>query len=102
MNWYHYIGCFFSGMFLANVVPHYVFGVCGERFPTPFATPPGQGLSSPTVNVVWGLFNMIVGYVLFEVGRVTRADRVSLVVFFVGAAAISIMHGQHFAHKDKE
>jgi hypothetical protein len=50
MSWYDYIACFFAGMFLANVVPHYVKGVCGDRFPTPFANPPGKGLSSPTVN----------------------------------------------------
>ena len=101
MNWYHYIGCFFSGLFLANVVPHYVFGVCGERFPTPFSKPPGKGLSSPTVNVIWGLFNLVIGYILFEVGRVSRTDKLSLIVFFVGVAAISIQAGQHFAHKDK-
>jgi len=27
MNWYDYIGCFFSGMFLANAVPHFVHGI---------------------------------------------------------------------------
>ena len=51
MNWYDYIACFFAGMFLANVVPHFVHGISGDRFPTPFAHPPGKGLSSPTVNV---------------------------------------------------
>jgi hypothetical protein len=58
MVWYKYIACFFSGMFLANAVPHFVYGICGDRFPTPFAKPPGRGLSSPTVNVLWGLFNL--------------------------------------------
>jgi hypothetical protein len=33
--------------------------------PTPFAKPPGKGLSSPTVNVLWGLFNAIIGTILF-------------------------------------
>jgi hypothetical protein len=41
MNWHHYVACFFAGMFLANAVPHFVKGVCGNRFPTPFARPPG-------------------------------------------------------------
>jgi hypothetical protein len=53
MPWYDYLACFFSGMFLANLVPHFVHGVSGDPFPTPFAHPPGRGLSSPTVNVLW-------------------------------------------------
>ena len=55
MNWLHYIACFFAGMFLTNVVPHFVHGISGDRFPTPFAHPPGKGLSSPLVNVLWAL-----------------------------------------------
>ena len=66
MNWYDYFACFFAGAFLANAVPHFVHGISGDRFPTPFAHPSGKGLSSPTVNVVWALFNLIVGYFLFS------------------------------------
>jgi len=102
MSWYHYLGCFFAGVFLANVVPHYVAGVCGNRFPTPFAKPPGKGLSAPVVNVVWALFNLVVGYLLFRVGGVTAADKVSLVIFLAGITAISVQLSLHFAHKDKE
>jgi hypothetical protein len=61
VNWYNYIACFFAGAFLANFVPHFVHGISGDRFPTPFAHPPGKGLSSSTVNVVWALFNLVVG-----------------------------------------
>ena len=57
MIWYHYVACFFAGIFLANAVPHFVKGICGDRFPTPFAKPPGKGLSSPLVNVLWALVN---------------------------------------------
>jgi hypothetical protein len=39
--WYDYIASFFAGMFLANAVPHFVHGISGDRFPTPFAHPPG-------------------------------------------------------------
>jgi hypothetical protein len=49
------LASFFAGMFLANAIPHFVNGVSGDRFPTPFANPPGKGLSSPTVNVAWAL-----------------------------------------------
>jgi hypothetical protein len=99
MNWYNYIACFFAGTFLANVVPHFVHGISGDRFPTPFARPPGKGLSSPTVNVVWALLNGVVGYILFQVGKVSSGDHLALVIFFVGIVVISLMASVSFAKK---
>ena len=89
MSWYNYVFCFFAGMFLANVVPHFVHGISGDPFPTPFAHPPGKGLSSPTTNVVWGLVNLIVGYVLVRTGKVSSGGNLALAVFFAGVAALS-------------
>jgi hypothetical protein len=99
MNWYDYIACFFAGMLLANVVPHFVHGISGDRFPTPFAHPRGIGLSSPTVNVVWALFNLVLGSILFRVGGVSNGDTAAVAVFFVGIAAISIFASVRFAKK---
>jgi hypothetical protein len=64
MVWYHYVAYFFGGLFLSNAVPHWVSGMMGRPFQSPFAKPPGEGLSSSTVNVLWGAFNGAVGYVL--------------------------------------
>ena len=64
MEWIHCASYFFGGAFLANAVPHFVSGVMGRPFQSPFAKPPGQGLSSSTVNVLWGFFNLAIGYVL--------------------------------------
>jgi len=89
MHWYNYIICFSAGTFLANVVPHFVHGISGDPFPTPFAHPPGKGLSSPIVNVVWALVNLIVGYALFRVGNVSSGGNLALAVFFAGVAALS-------------
>jgi uncharacterized membrane protein len=102
MNWYHYIACFFAGVLLTNVVPHFVYGISGDRFPTPFAHPPGRGLSSPTVNVVWALFNLLVGYMLFRVGKVSNGDTPAIIVFFAGIVAISIMLSVRFSKKQTE
>jgi hypothetical protein len=76
-------------MFLANVVPHLAHGISGDRFPTPFAHPPGKGLSSPTMNVIWALVNLIVGYVLFRAGKVSSGGNLALIVFFIGIAVLS-------------
>jgi hypothetical protein len=64
MSWSHYLAYFLGGAFLANFVPHFVAGVSGRSFPSPFATPPFRGLSSPVVNVLWGLINLGAAYVL--------------------------------------
>jgi hypothetical protein len=102
VNWYDYIACFFAGSFLANVVPHFVHGISGDRFPTPFAHPPGKGLSSPTVNVFWALVNLIAGYVLFRVGKVSSGGDSAVVVFFLGGAALSTIASVRFATKHAE
>ncbi len=94
-----YIACFFSGLFLANAVPHFVHGISGDRFPTPFAHPPGKGLSSPLVNVLWALANLVIGYVLFRVGRVAFEADAGLLVFFLGFAGISTLMSVRFQAK---
>ena len=99
MKWYHYVACFFAGTFLANVVPHYIHGISGDAFPTPFANPPGKGLSSPTVNVYWALFNLVAGYILFRAGKVSNKNIWSVVVFFLGVVAISVMLSTAFVDK---
>jgi len=99
MPWYNYLAAFFAGLFLANVVPHFVNGVSGDPFPTPFAKPPGKGLSSPTVNVLWALLNLVIGCFLFRVGRVSSGNLLALIVFFAGIAAISIMLSINFRDK---
>ena len=64
VDWPHCIAYFFGGFFLGNAIPHFVSGVMGHPFQSPFAKPPGQGLSSSTVNVLWGVFNFAVSYIL--------------------------------------
>jgi hypothetical protein len=98
MKWYNYIASFFAGLFLANVIPHYVNGVSGNGFPTPFANPPGLGLSSPVINVLWALLNLVIGYFLFKAGKV-KSSKWSLLIFFIGISLISIQLSMHFVNK---
>jgi hypothetical protein len=67
MPWYHYLAHFVAGAFLANGVPHFVQGICGNKLQTPFASPRGVGESSAIVNVMWGWFNFMVGGVLLRI-----------------------------------
>ncbi len=98
----NYLACFFSGMLLANAVPHFAHGISGDPFPTPFADPPGKGLSSPTVNVAWAFGNIVAGYSLFRTGNVSGGRDSGRVVFLVGAAAISVVLSSFFTKKEKE
>jgi hypothetical protein len=66
MPWYFYLLEFLAGVFLANGVPHFVQGISGAPFQSPFAKPPGIGESSPVVNVVWGFGNLLAGALLLH------------------------------------
>jgi hypothetical protein len=67
MVWYVYVGWFFAGAFLTNAIPHLVQGISGNRFQTPFASPPGVGESSAIVNVLWGFCNVAIGGALLYI-----------------------------------
>jgi len=99
MSWYHYLACFFAGFCLANTVPHFVHGISGKSFRTPFARLQGKGLSSPTVNVVWGLVNLLVGFILLRVGLVSPANDWGLLALFAGVTFVSISLSKAFADR---
>jgi len=98
MKWYHAVSYFFGGAFLANAVPHFVSGVTGRSFPTPFASPPGQGLSPAWVNVLWGLFNVVVAYLLLcRVGAFSLRKTRDAALAGLGALIMSMMLANVFS-----
>ena len=97
MNWLHDISYFFGGAFLVNATPHLVSGLMGRPFQSPFAKPPGQGLSSSTVNVLWGFLNLAVGYGLIcRVGTFDLRSTEDIVSFGLGALLIGVMTARMF------
>ncbi|GAB4021463.1 hypothetical protein EXU85_19260 [Spirosoma sp. KCTC 42546] len=101
MKWYQYVAAFFAGAFLANVVPHYVNGVSGDPFPSPFANPPGKGLSSPMINVLWACFNLFIGYILLRVSKASPQHKLLMFLLFLGFTALSLMASSSFMDKMK-
>lgn len=99
MKWYNYISCLFAGLFLANFVPHFIHGISGDSFPTPFSNPPGKGLSSPTVNVLWALLNLIIGYLFYRGGKISSSRIFTIILLFAGIAFMSIMLSIAFVEK---
>lgn len=61
--WWHYLVAIPAVAFTVNGLPHYIHGIAGKRFPTPFSGGAGT-LDSPVRNVLWGGGNLIVGGVL--------------------------------------
>lgn len=97
MPWLMLFSYFFGGVFLANAVPHVVSGMMGRPFQSPFASPPGEGFSSSTINVVWGFFNIIIGYVLVcRVGDFELRETADIVALGAGAFVISLFLARHF------
>jgi len=97
MAWNLCVAYFFGGMFLVNAVPHFVSGVCGRKFPSPFASPPGKGESSAMVNVLWGSFNLVIGYLLvFRVGEFDIRETRSALAVGIGGLLMAVMTATHF------
>ncbi len=101
IKWYHYLAAFFAGFFLANTVPHFIHGISGDAFPTPFSNPPGKGLSTPTTNVLWACFNLLVGYILLKASKASHKNKLLLIVLFIGILICSIMLSYAFMDKMK-
>lgn len=96
-RWFHDIAYFCGGAFLANTIPHLVSGISGSPFQSPFAAPAGRGLSSSTVNVLWGMLNLAVAYLLVvRVGEFDLRRTRHVAVLGLGALLIALSLAQHF------
>jgi hypothetical protein len=97
MVWYAYLAYFAGGALLANAVPHFVSGISGSRFQSPFASPPGVGESSPLVNVLWGTANFAVGWcLLFGVGEFAAGITRDCVMVLLGGLVTGVGLAIHF------
>jgi hypothetical protein len=92
MRWYHYLAYVFGGAFLANAMPHLGNGISGNAFQSPFASPPGVGLSSALVNVLWGLLNLAIAYLLVcRVGSFDLRKTAPALTLGAGIAIMSVL-----------
>ena len=97
MAWTFLLSYLFGGAFLANAIPHFVSGVMGKPFQSPFAKPPGQGLSSSTTNVLWGFLNLAVAYVLIcRIGDFALKNTAHIVALGAGALLMALSLARHF------
>jgi hypothetical protein len=90
MSWYVYFANFFAGAFFVIGLPHFIRGISGERFRTPFSKPK-EG-SSPIVNTLWGLVCFLIGYaLLFGLGNFTLDFTLSARMLALGGVIMAIV-----------
>ena len=86
---------FLAGALLCNCIPHLASGLRGEAFPTPFADPPGKGLSSPLLNFLWGAANLSLG-VYFLTSPNDADPRWGRIALAAGFVALGVYLSRHF------
>ena len=97
MQWLPYVSYFFGGAFLVNAVPHFVSGLMGRAFQSPFAKPPGKGLSTSTVNVLWGIVNIVIGWLLIcRVGNFNAYSGTDMLAAGLGGLVMALMLAKTF------
>ncbi|HVZ51954.1 MAG TPA: hypothetical protein VG986_08315 [Pseudolabrys sp.] len=97
MTWLYLVSYFFGGAFLGNAVPHFASGAMGRPFQSPFAKPPGQGLSSSTVNVLWGALNLVVAYILIcRIGDFSLRSTADAATLGLGFLLIGLVCARQF------
>jgi len=97
MDLSHHVAWLFGGAFLMNALPHVVAGSLGRPFQSPFATPRGEGLSSSTVNILWGFFNLAVAWLLLaRTGSFDPRAWDHALAAAAGGLLMGFFHARHF------
>ena len=97
MPWLHLLAYLLGGAFLTNAIPHFVSGVMGRAFQSPFAKPPGVGLSSSASNVLWGVFNLVLAWLLLaRVGAFDLRSRDHALALGIGVLAMGLILARSF------
>jgi hypothetical protein len=93
----NFVSYFFGGAFLCNAIPHVASGSMGRPFQSPFAKPPGEGLSSSTVNVLWGVLNLAIAYALIcHVGDFSLRSTAHVATLGLGFLLMGLYAARHF------
>ncbi len=93
----HYFALLLAGALLCNSLPHLAAGLQGKAFPTPFATPRGVGDSSPLLNVLWGMINLLAGLFLLSAHPVVVGINLDFALVILGALVLGTYLSWHFS-----
>lgn len=99
-RWHHHLFAFIAGGIFVNVLPHFINGISGRPFPSPFSDPPGVGLSSPVLNILWAVINFLIAFAFVYFGKLARRDRTVYVSYFIGAVVMAFYLASYFGKLD--
>ncbi|WKB53128.1 hypothetical protein [Eleftheria terrae] len=98
MDWLDHLAHFFVAALAVNGLPHFVNGLSGRRFPTPFGHPPAVGDSRPLVNVLWAVANFLLAWVLWQASEPPRAGQsTDLLPMWAGGILTALALSAHFS-----
>lgn len=97
-RWFHYILAFLSGGIFVNFIPHFINGVSGRPFPSPFSDPPGVGVSSPVSNIVWALINFLLAYAFTYFGKLNQRSKSIPIAYLFGGFAMAFYLANYFSN----
>src|ERR1044072_3246552 len=95
-KWYHFIVAFLVGVFGTNVLPHFIKGITGSYFPTPFANPPGKGLSPPILNVTWACINLLLASSIFYFAKIGQRKKTIWIGILIGSLCMAFYLANYF------
>jgi hypothetical protein len=98
--WWFYLLAILAAALVANGIPHFVQGISGKTFPTPFSGGPGT-LDSAARNVLWGSANLIAGGLLLWLIRAGLSDPVLVIELIAVGVAVATVTGHMFAHPER-
>jgi hypothetical protein len=89
---YRYIYVFAAGVVTANGLSHFLHGILGYgEFPAPFAKLLGHGTLTDISNIVWGLFNFAVVFLLIIRYKKSVTKWKFVLLFILGVVAMSLL-----------
>ena len=95
--WWFYFVAIPAATLLANGIPHFIQGISGRRFPTPFSGGPGTE-DTAVSNVVWGSTNLIAGGVLLWTIREGLSHPLLVLELLVVGVAVASLLAYAFSH----
>lgn len=89
---------FLVGVIGSNGIPHYVKGITGNKHKTPFKNP-----TSAPGNILWGMFNFLISFLLFLYAKSTVNVDISAagLSFLVGMLFTGFLLARHWQNDPK-
>jgi hypothetical protein len=96
MTWWHFLVAIPAALLLTNGIPHFIHGVSGKQFTSPFVGGP-PNLDSAVNNVWWGAGNLIVGGFLLWLIRDGLENWVLVLELLIVAVAFAALLARAFS-----